>query len=73
MNNCKFCQIVNRQIPAWIVYENEKIISFLPQKLEVYGHTLIAPKQHYADLYDIPEDILCELIEVSKKITLAYK
>ena len=71
--NCKFCQIVNRQIPAWIVYENEKVISFLPQKIEVYGHTLIAPKQHYADLYDIPEDILCELIKASKKITLAYK
>jgi len=31
------------------------------------------PKQHYADLYYIPEDILCEMIKVSKKITIAYK
>ena len=73
MDNCKFCQIINRKIPSWIVYENEKVICFLPQKLEVYGHTLIVPKQHYTDLYDIPEDILCELIKVSKKITIAYK
>lgn len=73
MNICKFCKIVNRQIPSWIVYENEKIIVFLPEQLEVYAHTLVAPKQHYADLYDISEDILCELIKVSKKITIAYK
>jgi Diadenosine tetraphosphate (Ap4A) hydrolase and other HIT family hydrolases len=73
MNSCKFCQIINRQIPSWIVYENEKVICFLPQKIEVYGHTLVASKQHYADLYDIPEDILCELIKVSKKLTIAYK
>ena len=73
MNSCKFCQIVSRQIPARIIYENKKVISFFPKKLEVYGHTLIAPKQHYADLYDIPQGILCELIKVSKKITLAYK
>ena len=72
MNICKFCKIINRQIPSWIVYENEKVIAFLPETLEVYGHTLIVPKQHYADLYNIPEDILCELIKVSKKITIAY-
>ena len=72
MNICKFCQIINRKIPSWIVYENEKVIAFLPDQLEVYGHTLVAPKQHYADLYDVPEDILCELIKVSKKITIAY-
>ncbi|GAG41338.1 unnamed protein product, partial [marine sediment metagenome] len=58
MDNCKFCQIINRKIPSWIVCENEKVICFLPKKLEVYGHTLIVPKQHYTDLYDIPEDIL---------------
>ena len=73
MNICKFCKIVNRQIPSWVVYENEKVIVFLPEKLEVYGHTLVAPKQHYTDLYDIPEDVLCELVHVSKKITIAYK
>ena len=73
MDNCKFCKIINRKIPSWVVYENEKVIAFLPEKPEVYGHTLVVPKQHYADLYDVPEDILCELIKVSKKITIAYK
>lgn len=73
MSNCKFCQIVNREIPSWIIYENEKVICFLPEKLEVYGHTIVAPKQHYVDLYDVPDGILCELIKVSKKLTMSYK
>ncbi|MBA7670823.1 hypothetical protein ES703_78970 [subsurface metagenome] len=50
MDNCQFCQIIDRQIPSWIVYENEKVIAFLPEQLEAYGHALVAPKQHYADL-----------------------
>jgi histidine triad (HIT) family protein len=73
MNNCIFCQIINKQAPAWIVYEDEDVICFLPQKVEVYGHTLIVPKQHYVDLYDIPENVLCDLVKVAKKLTLVYK
>ena len=71
MSNCKFCQIVNREVPSWIIYE--KVICFLPEKLEVYGHTLVVPKEHYVDLYDVPDDVLCELIKVSKKLAIAYK
>lgn len=73
MNICKFCQIINKQIPSWVVDENEKVIAFLPERLEVHGHTLVVPKQHYVDLYGIPEDILYELMKVSKKITIAYR
>ena len=56
-----------------VIYENDKVICFLPKELEVYGHTLIVPKKHYADLYDIPEDVLCDLVKVTKKLTLTYK
>jgi histidine triad (HIT) family protein len=73
MNNCIFCQIINKQAPARIVYEDEDVICFLPKKVEVYGHTLIVPKQHYADLYDIPENVLCDLVKMAKKLTLVYK
>jgi len=73
MDNCIFCQIVSRKSPAKIIYENENVICFLPKKIEVYGHTLVVPKKHYADLYDIPADILCELVKVAQKLTLEYK
>jgi len=73
MDNCKFCQIVNRKVPAKIIYGNEYVICFLPKEIEAYGHTLVAPKKHYADLYDIPSDILCELVKVARRLTLEYK
>lgn len=73
MNDCIFCQIVDRKAPAKIIYENENVICFLPKKVEVYGHTLVVPKKHYADLYDIPADILGDLVKVAQKLTLEYK
>ena len=73
MSACIFCQIADRKKPSQIIYENENVICFLPKKIEVYGHTLVVPKKHYADLYDIPSDILCELVDISQKLTLEYK
>jgi histidine triad (HIT) family protein len=70
---CPFCKIVNREISASIVYESDKVICFLPKEIEVYGHTLVAPKEHFEDLYDIPNEILGELIRICKKLSLAYK
>lgn len=73
MDNCIFCQIVRGEKPAKVIYENENVICFLPKKIEVYGHTLVVPKKHYADLYDIPVEILCDLVKVAKKLTFEYK
>ena len=73
MNKCKFCQIVDKQLPSWVVYENEKVMCILPHEIEAFGHTLVIPKKHYVDLYDIPADVLSELVRVSKEITLSYK
>jgi histidine triad (HIT) family protein len=41
--------------------------------MEVYGHTLVIPKEHYVDLYDIPEEILSNLAQVSKKLSITYR
>ncbi|MFH0805417.1 MAG: HIT domain-containing protein [Patescibacteria group bacterium] len=73
MRNCIFCKIINKKEPAKIIYEDKDVICFLPNKVEVYGHTLIASKKHYVDLYDIPEDILSKLVRVAKKLTLSYR
>lgn len=73
MDNCIFCQIIQDEKPAKIIYENKNVICFLPKKLEVCGHTLVVPKNHYADIYDIPTEILCDLIKVTQKLALEYK
>jgi histidine triad (HIT) family protein len=73
MENCIFCKIIENKAPSRIVYENADVICFLPKEIEVYGHTLVVPKKHFIDLYDVPAQILCELIKVSQKLTLAYR
>jgi histidine triad (HIT) family protein len=73
MKNCIFCKIIKGKEPARIVYEDKDVICFLPKTIQVYGHTLIVPKKHYKDLYDIPEKLLSKLTITAKKLTLAYK
>jgi len=60
-------------VPASVTYENDDVICFLPQRVEVYGHTLVVPKKHFESVYDIPEDILCELIKACKKLSISYR
>jgi len=66
MRNCIFCKIIKGKEPARIIYEDEDVICFLPKTIQVYEHTLIVPKKHYKDLYDIPEKLLSKLIITSK-------
>ena len=73
MENCKFCKIIKGEIPWWIVYEEKNIVAIIPKEVEVYGHTLVIPREHYADLYDIPTNILADISRVSKMLALAYK
>jgi histidine triad (HIT) family protein len=73
MRNCIFCKIIKGKEPARIIYEDKDVICFLPKTIQVYGHTLIVPKKHYKDLYDIPEKLLSKLIITAKKLTLAYR
>jgi histidine triad (HIT) family protein len=73
MRNCIFCKIIKGKEPARIIYKDKDVICFLPKTIQVYGHTLIVPKKHYKNLYDIPEKLLSKLIITAKKLTLAYR
>lgn len=41
---CDFCKIINKQLPAYVVYEDEQVISFLDIDPIHEGHVLIVPK-----------------------------
>lgn len=71
--NCIFCKIVAGQIPSAKVYEDEKILAFLDIAPVHDGHVLVIPKRHYANLEAMPEDELCVLIKVVKKIGRGLK
>ena len=72
VTNCVICEIVAGEIPSWIVYQDAEVICFLPKTLEAYGHTLVAPKAHYPDLYTAPEALLERLAVAVKKLAIHY-
>ena len=54
MQSCIFCQIVSRQVPAFIVYEDESYLAFLDKFPQTRGHVQLIPKTHVRWVYDIP-------------------
>lgn len=68
---CIFCKIVNGEIPAAKIYEDDKIISFLDIAPANKGHCLIVPKSHYGTLLEAPDEELGHLLLAAKKITKA--
>lgn len=72
-HSCVICDLVAGCLPRWIVHETESPICFLPLDLNVYGHTILAPKEHFADLCDIPDMLLQELALISKQLAAHYR
>jgi histidine triad (HIT) family protein len=57
MADCLFCRIVNREIPASIVYEDERVLAFNDINPQAPLHALVIPKRHIERLTDLtPED-----------------
>jgi histidine triad (HIT) family protein len=63
--DCLFCKIINREIPASIVYEDDRVLAFNDINPQAPTHVLVVPKRHIATLGDLaPEDdaIVGELV-----------
>ncbi len=66
--DCIFCKIVNNELPSYKVYEDDCVLAFLDIKPTALGHTLIIPKKHYENIFDIEDDVLKRIANVSKII-----
>jgi histidine triad (HIT) family protein len=73
MKSCLFCQIIAWDIPCYKVYEDEHVIAFLDIYPNSKYHTLIVPKQHSLNIYDIETKDLHAILFATKKITSLYK
>jgi histidine triad (HIT) family protein len=73
MTNCIFCKIVNGEIPAAKVFENEHVLAFLDISQVTKGHTLVIPKVHKENLYELTPEIAGKLYEVVPSIAKAVK
>lgn len=55
MTDCLFCKIVARELPATIVYENERTLAFRDINPQAPTHVLVVPKEHHATAADLAE------------------
>ncbi|MFW9938885.1 MAG: HIT family protein [Candidatus Thorarchaeota archaeon] len=68
IKDCVFCQIIERQIPSKIFFENDYNLAFLDIYPVSKGHSIVIPKNHYANLEEIPDEELSRLYRDIKKI-----
>lgn len=71
--DCIFCRIVHQEAEASVVYEDEGTIAFLDTNPIAAGHTLVVPKEHYADIFDMESDVLQRLILATKTVALRMR
>ena len=64
---CIFCKIANGEIPSRTIYEDEQFRVFLDLSPAAKGHALIVPKEHYANLYELPEELAADAMCLAKK------
>ncbi len=71
--DCIFCKIVKGEIPSYKVYEDENVLAFLDITQGTKGHTLIIPKKHVKNIYDLDEETIHNVFKVVPKIANALK
>jgi len=73
MSDCIFCKIINGEIPCAKVFENEHVLAFLDISQVTKGHTLVIPKVHKTNIYEMTPEVSREFFEAVPKLAQAIK
>jgi histidine triad (HIT) family protein len=73
VEDCVFCRIGRSEAKAWTVYEDDLLKAFLDINPISEGHTLIIPKEHHENIYDITDSTLQRIVVVAKKLAKKYQ
>lgn len=73
MSDCLFCKIIDGSIPSTKIYEDDHVYAFTDISPVAKGHTLLIPKHHCQDLFEMPEEVARHLYAVAPKIANAIK
>ncbi|MBQ7782041.1 MAG: HIT family protein [Lachnospiraceae bacterium] len=68
--DCIFCKIANGEIPSKTLHEDENFRVILDLSPATRGHALILPKEHYDNLYELPEDTAARVMKLAKKMAV---
>lgn len=73
MDDCIFCKIANGEIPSATIYEDDDFRVILDLGPAADGHALVIPKKHYANVYEIPDELAGKAMIVAKKVVSYLK
>ncbi|MCM3651059.1 HIT family protein [Metabacillus litoralis] len=73
MSDCIFCKIVNGEVPSAKVFENEHVFAFLDLSQITKGHTLVIPKVHKENIFELTPEIASKVFEVVPQIANSIK
>ena len=73
MKECLFCKIIKKEIPSEIIFEDKDMLVFLDINPTTNGDTLLIPKQHFENIFEVPQELLSSIHLVSKKLYAVYK
>jgi len=73
VEDCIFCQIVKGEIPCFKVFEDDRVLAFEDINPISEGHTLVIPKKHASNIWEISDDDLAAIHLASRKIAQALR
>ena len=71
--NCIFCKILAGEIPSTAVYEDDDFKAILDVNPAARGHVIILPKNHAANIFELPDEDASKIMIVAKKIATAIE
>ncbi|MBM6784600.1 histidine triad nucleotide-binding protein [Collinsella tanakaei] len=72
MDDCIFCKIAAHEIPSTVVYEDDLVMAFDDLNPQAPVHTLVIPKQHYANIVDgVPAETLAAMTHAIREVAKA--
>ncbi len=70
---CIFCDIIDHKIPSKVVYEDENVLAILDISQVTYGHTIVMPKKHTANILEADADTASQCISAAQKVAAMIK
>jgi histidine triad (HIT) family protein len=67
MSDCIFCKLANGEIPTAKLYEDDDFAVILDAGPATKGHALIIPKAHYANIHELPDELVSKAFVLAKK------
>ena len=72
-SDCLFCKIVANQVPAYVLYDDSRTMAFLDINPINPGHTLVIPKAHAIDVFDINDDDSAAMMATACRMAAALR